>query len=154
MKSNKICDSFPWKKTTHKGRNSNSRLYWDSSHDNKLKCRAAFSPKSGLSGTLVDIKMGSMILRKHPPRGSLSGITRIAEWCQTVTRGTDFSIYPSDPWQVLFLTHLSFLTVDFYTSPHNNGGVLWFYVGRPWVRPLVRPSVRRTSVRLCSVSGW
>ena len=32
----------------------------------------------------------------------------------------------------------------FYTPPHNSGRVLWFHVGRPWVRPLyVRPSVFR-----------
>ena len=31
----------------------------------------------------------------------------------------------------------------FYTPPHSGGGVLWFHVGRP----CVRPSVRRTSVR-------
>ena len=31
----------------------------------------------------------------------------------------------------------------FYTPPHNSGGVLWFHVGRPRVRPsVVRPSVR------------
>ena len=31
----------------------------------------------------------------------------------------------------------------FYTLPHNSGRVLWFHVGRPWVRPsVVRPSVR------------
>ena len=34
----------------------------------------------------------------------------------------------------------------FYTPPHNSGGVLWFHVGRPWVRPSVRPSVVRPSV--------
>ena len=30
----------------------------------------------------------------------------------------------------------------FYTPPHNSGGVLWFHIGRPCVRPsYIRPSV-------------
>ena len=34
--------------------------------------------------------------------------------------------------------------VSFYTPPHNNGGVLWFHVGRPCIRPSsLRPSVFR-----------
>ena len=48
----------------------------------------------------------------------------------------------------------SFLPVilmgHFYTPPHNSGGVLWFHVGRPWVRP----SVVRPSIRPFFVSGW
>ena len=36
-----------------------------------------------------------------------------------------------------------YLCIDFYTPPHNSGGVLWFYIGRP----CVCPSVRRPSVR-------
>ena len=35
----------------------------------------------------------------------------------------------------------------FYTPPHNSGGVLWFHVGRPCIRPSVRPSYVRPSVR-------
>ena len=34
-------------------------------------------------------------------------------------------------------------SAHFYTTPHNSGGVLWFHIGRPWVRPSVRPSVFR-----------
>ena len=34
------------------------------------------------------------------------------------------------------------ITCTFYTPPRNSGGVLWFHVGRPCVRPsVVRPSV-------------
>ena len=33
-------------------------------------------------------------------------------------------------------------TIHFYTPSHNSGGVLWFHVGHPCVRPSVRPSVR------------
>ena len=35
--------------------------------------------------------------------------------------------------------------IAFYTPPHNSGGVLWFHVGRLWVRPSVvrHPSVFR-----------
>ena len=41
--------------------------------------------------------------RKNPSRGSLSGITRLASWCQTViARNGFFSIYPSHTW--LFLS--------------------------------------------------
>ena len=36
---------------------------------------------------------------------------------------------------------------NFYTPPHNSGGVLWFHVGRPWVHPSIRLSVVRPSVR-------
>ena len=39
--------------------------------------------------------------RKIHPSGSQSDITRQASWCQTVTLGTDFSICPSHPWQIL-----------------------------------------------------
>ena len=35
---------------------------------------------------------------------------------------------------------------NFYTPPHNSGGVLWFHVGRPCVCLSVRPSVVRPSV--------
>ena len=31
--------------------------------------------------------------------------------------------------------------LPFYTPPHDSGGVLWFHVGRPYVRPSSRPSV-------------
>ena len=37
----------------------------------------------------------------------------------------------------------------FYTPPHNSGGVLWFHIGHP----CVRPSVSRPSVRSFFVSG-
>ena len=36
----------------------------------------------------------------------------------------------------------------FYTPPHNSGGVLWFHVGRPCVRPSGRPSYVHPSVHL------
>ena len=36
--------------------------------------------------------------RKFCPSGSQSGITRQDSWCQTMTLGTDFSIYPSHSW--------------------------------------------------------
>ena len=34
-----------------------------------------------------------------------------------------------------------------YTLPHDSGGVLWFHVGRPFVRPCVCPSFRPSVVR-------
>ena len=37
---------------------------------------------------------------------------------------------------LMFLYH-SFHRLFYYTPPHNSGGVLWFHVGRPWVRPSV-----------------
>ena len=37
-------------------------------------------------------------IEKTCPLGSQSDITQQALWCQTVTLGTDFSIYPSHPW--------------------------------------------------------
>ena len=36
---------------------------------------------------------------------------------------------------------------DFYTPPHNSGGVLWFHVGRQWVHPSLSPSYVHPSVR-------
>ena len=36
---------------------------------------------------------------------------------------------------------------DFNTPSHNSGGVLWFHVGRPCVRPFFRPLYVRPSVR-------
>ena len=44
------------------------------------------------------------------------------------------------------------MNINFYTPPHNSGGVLWFHVGRPCVCPsvhrtYVRPSIGLTSVR-------
>ena len=47
----------------------------------------------------------------------------------------------------LWLWHSLDFSLTFYTPPHNSGGVLWFHVGRPWVRPSVRPSIVRPSVR-------
>ena len=38
--------------------------------------------------------------------------------------------------------------------PHNSGGVLWFHVGRPCVRPSVHPSVIRPSVFRFQMITW
>ena len=37
-------------------------------------------------------------IEKIRPSGSQSDVTRLALWCQTVTIGTDFSIYPQNPY--------------------------------------------------------
>ena len=43
------------------------------------------------------------------------------------------------------------MNINFYTPPHNSGGVLWFHIGRP----CVCPSVHRTYVRpSIFVSVW
>ena len=48
-------------------------------------------------------------------------------------------------WELIVLLLLQICF--FIPAPHNSGGVLWFHVGRPWVRPSVHPSVCHTSVR-------
>ena len=41
----------------------------------------------------------------------------------------------------------------FYTPPHDSDGVLWFHVGRSYVRPsVVRPSVFR--FRMININGF
>ena len=48
------------------------------------------------------------------------------------------------------------LTIDslFYTPPHDSGGVLWFRVGRPCVRPPVSQSYVRPSVFRFRMITW
>ena len=42
------------------------------------------------------------------------------------------------------------INTNFYTPPHNSGGVLWFHVGRP----CVCPSVHQLSVRPSIFCFW
>ena len=51
--------------------------------------------------------------RKILLSGSQSDITRQASWCHTVTLGTDFSIYTSQPWQILIFSHLCLYEIGF-----------------------------------------
>ena len=41
------------------------------------------------------------------------------------------------------------LFIYFYTPPHNSGGVLWFHVGRPLVRPSIRFSFLDDDLSKC-----
>ena len=82
------------------------------------------------------------LYRKNEDKGCIQ--TKMYRLYRKMTIYGHFSVYSV---YYGWIQHCCLAKMFFYTPPHNSGGVLWFHVGRPWVRPSVRPSVVRPSIR-------